>query len=258
MFKNTTAKAAWMALACAFVLSACGGGGGSPSVSVNIPPAPPPPAPPKPVLIETYGDSTTVGYQGFTAAGSITPNNEPAVLQSILRNQFGQTITVSNQGVSGIEASQLLLGTDGVHPSWINQMAASRADVITLNLALNDPFYTVSLHDGVPAETPAQYAQAMTQLVQIAQSAGKKVVLFEPNATCEPIRQPLMPSYVQALRGVASAMSVPLVAEYDPFLELPDWQSLLSDCLHPTDAGYSIKAKWEYQTLAPIVASLLQ
>jgi lysophospholipase L1-like esterase len=234
-------------------LAGCGGGGSGD-------PAPAQTVTPKTVLIETYGDSTTQGWEGIgNGNGFLTTANEPVMLQAALQARFGSVVTVSNQGVGGTEASQLLNGTDGVHPSWPTQMANSKAQIVTLNFSLNDSYYTQVSKAGVAPESLTDYAANLTQLIQIAKAAGKQVVLFEPNATCEPIRQPLMPSYVGALRGVASSQNVPLVYEYDQYLALPNWQTAyLTDCLHPNDAGYATKANWEAPVVAQIVGPLLQ
>ncbi|MDI9690439.1 SGNH/GDSL hydrolase family protein, partial [Burkholderia cenocepacia] len=69
------------------------------------------------MLIESYGDSTTQGWQVVNGTGQVTPNSAPVVLQKLLQDRFGTTVTVSNNGVGSTEASQLLNGTDGVHPT---------------------------------------------------------------------------------------------------------------------------------------------
>ena len=237
-----------------FVLSlcACGGGGGSPAEA----PAVQQPVV-KSVLIEAYGDSTTQGFQTVNGAGVLTPNSEPAALQKLLQAQFGPSVTVSNQGVSGTEASQLLNGTDGVHGSWLNQMASSKADIVTINFELNDAFFSKVPTPGAIPESPSDYASYMTQLVQVAKAAGKHVILFEPNPTIEPLRVSLAPSYLVALQSVADAQNVPLVPEYDAILSTPNWQSMLTDEVHPNDALYAIKAQLEFPTISTVVASLL-
>ncbi|MFP3548344.1 hypothetical protein SB748_33720, partial [Rhizobium sp. SIMBA_035] len=80
----------------------------------------------------------------------ITKNSVPALLQSALQARFGSTVIVSNQGVSSTEASQLLNGADGVHPSWANQMAASKAQIVTINMTLNSPYFAANQTPGVP------------------------------------------------------------------------------------------------------------
>jgi lysophospholipase L1-like esterase len=247
------AAAVAISLGCVAALTACGGGGGgSPqSTAASSQPAPPP----KTVLIEMYGDSTTQGQDVLAQDGSVTKASEPNALQSLLQGRFGSTVTVSNQGVSGTEASQLLNGTDSVHPSWLNQMAASKAQIVTLNFALNDAYYSVIATPGHDQETPSQFADTLTQLVKIARAAGKQVVVFEPNPVTEPIRSPILGQYVSAIQQVARAENIAIVGEYESMLVLPNWQSLLADTLHPTESGYQRKAALEFPVLAPLVES---
>jgi acyl-CoA thioesterase I len=232
-----------------FLLTACGGGGSSD-------PAPTAQAAPKPVLIEEYGDSTTVGLEVSNGVAVLKTVPEPAALQADLQ-ALSPSVTVSNMGVSATEASQLLNGTDGVHAPWASQMSASKANIVTLNFALNDAYYTVALTAGIQSETPAQYAQIMTQLVQIAKAAGKTVVLYEPHPVCEPIREPILGGYVSALDQVAQSERIQIVAEYDYIQSLANWQDMLGDCLHPKgDTLYALKAQREANIVAPIVRTM--
>ncbi|RQQ64348.1 SGNH/GDSL hydrolase family protein [Burkholderia stagnalis] len=250
-------KGAFVSLLGALVVSCsgCGGGGGSDSGTT---PTAAQASAPRTVLIESYGDSTTQGWQVVNGTGQVTPNAAPVVLQKLLQDRFGTTVTVSNNGVGSTEASQLLNGTDGAHPTWQNQMAASKAQIITLNFGLNDAYYTVAKKDGIAAESPSDFASVMTQLVQIARDSGKQVIIFEPNPTCESIRQPLMPSYVDALRQVATAQQVMITNEFDAIASMPDWQSMLTDCLHPSDVLYQKKAEIEFPAVASAVEALLK
>ncbi|WP_171985445.1 SGNH/GDSL hydrolase family protein [Burkholderia cenocepacia] len=233
--------------------SGCGGGGDG-----GTPPAAAQATALRSVLIESYGDSTTQGWQVVNGTGTVTPNSAPAVLQKLLQDRFGTSVIVTNNGVGSTEASQLLNGTDGVHPTWQNQMAASKAQIVTLNFGLNDAYYSTAKKDGVAAESPDDFALTMTQLVQIARQNGKQVVIFEPNPTCEPIRQPLMPSYVSALRQVASSQHVTITNAFDTIEAMPNWQTMLTDCLHPSDSIYQLKAQLEYQAVEPVVTALMR
>ncbi|WP_185634051.1 SGNH/GDSL hydrolase family protein [Burkholderia stagnalis] len=233
--------------------SGCGGGGDGSAAPVQAAQSAP-----RTVLIESYGDSTTQGWQVVNGTGQVTKNSEPVVLQRLLQEQFGTTVTVSNNGVGSTEASQLLNGTDGAHPTWQNQMASSKAQIVTLNFGLNDAYYDAVKKDGLAAESPDDFSSIITQLVQIARQYGKQVVIFEPNPTCDPVRPPLMPAYISALRQVASAQQVPIVSEFDVIQAIPNWQSLLTDCLHPSDALYQKKAELEFPAVASAVGSLVK
>lgn len=235
-------------------MAACGGGGGGGDIPTQTTASN---TKPKPILIEEYGDSTTAGWQVINGVGANTKASEPVYLQTLLQAKFGSTVTVSNQGVGGTEASQLLNGTDGIHPAWANQMAQSKAQIVTLNFAFNDAYYDVVATPGIQAESVQDYLTIMTQLVQIAVAAGKKVVIYTPNPTCEPNRASVLANYVQALEAVASTQNVPIADDYGAMLQT-DWRSMLTDCLHPTDAGYLVKAQLEFPAVSSAVQSALQ
>jgi acyl-CoA thioesterase-1 len=247
-------------------LAACGGGGGgdgssSPSPTANPAPSIAATGPIQPTLttglVEEYGDSTTAGATTTNGVALYTTNSDPADEQKLLQSAFGASVTVGNQGVGGTEASQLLNGTDGLHPTWANQMASSKAKIVTINFGLNDAYYSSVVTTGIPQETLAEYAATMTQLVQIARSYGKQVVLFEPNPTCDPVREPLMPSFVAALESVSTAQGVPIAKDYAAILALPNWQSMLPDCLHPNEALYEFKAQQEEAVIGPLVKAAM-
>ncbi|MCA8264786.1 SGNH/GDSL hydrolase family protein [Burkholderia vietnamiensis] len=254
MKTNLAALVAGMALVCA--LSACGGGGDggtAPTVAKQ-----PTPAPTKTVLIEEYGDSTTHGLQIFNGVASVTPNSEPAVLQQLLQQQFGAAVTVSNEGVDGAEAAQLLNGTDKKHAPWDQQMAASKADIVTLNFMRNDSFYNSVPQAGLPQESPEEYGRILTQLVQVARAHGKQVVLYEPNPVAFPEGNVAMLAYLDQLKKVVVAQQVPVVFNWEYSQGLADYPSLLSDGVHPVDALYRYNAEWAAQVVAPMVQSLLR
>lgn len=67
---------------------------------------------------------------------------------------------------------------------------------------------------------------------------------------------PNVAAYVTVLRNVAQANQVTLIAQYDYIASLPNWQAMLTDCLHPNDALYAIKAQREAAVLGPMVQAL--
>lgn len=233
--------------------AACGGGGDGSSAYASTPVA----QEQKPVLIEAYGDSTTEGYTVENGVSGINPKNKIAVLQDLLQQRFGNSVTVSNQGVGGTEASQLLNGTDGRHPAWEKQMAQSKANIITIEFGLNDTFFFGNPREGVESESPDRFEQIITELVTRARAAGKLVVLIEPGPSCNPNRQAALPYYVMRVDNVAKTLGVPLVPHYWPIIAKPNWQALLSDCTHPTTELYSIQAKSTFDVIEPIVADLI-
>jgi lysophospholipase L1-like esterase len=59
---------------------------------------------------------------------------------------------------------------------------------------------------------------------------------------------------VAILNQVAREKAVPLVKQYDAIKALPNWQALLTDCVHPGDELYAFKAAREAEALAQILA----
>ncbi|MGN2247634.1 SGNH/GDSL hydrolase family protein [Frateuria sp. GZRR35] len=207
------------------------------------------------ILIEEYGDSTTTGYTIVDGRSLVTSANEPNILQRLVRADFGDSVVVSNEGVGGIESWHALTGNDGVHANWESLMSKSQAQIITLNFALNDAYYNRVPAPDALNEGPQTYNQILTQLVGIAKKHGKIVVLYEPNPSCHPTKAGLV-YYVMQIGMVSNATQTPLVAQYWSIVSMPNWQDMLSDCTHPKDELYRIKAQNAYKVLKPIIRGL--
>jgi lysophospholipase L1-like esterase len=77
-------------------------------------------------------------------------------------------------------------------------------------------------------------------------------VLEEPNPVC--VGHEALDELVAILNQVAREKAVPLVKQYDAIKALPNWQALLTDCVHPGDELYAFKAAREAEALAQILA----
>ncbi|WP_343577934.1 SGNH/GDSL hydrolase family protein [Pseudomonas sp.] len=205
------------------------------------------------VLIEAYGDSTTEGWQVINGVSVISPNSETKVLERMLQQKYGTGVRISNQGVGGTQASQLFYGLDGKHPIWEDQMRDSVAKIITLNMSLNDAYFQSVPTAGILAESPQAYAEILKQLIFTARKYGKEVVLYEPHPVCKEPRQSKLQYYVAHMNIVAAETSTPIVAHYYSLLNIPDWKSMLSDCVHPFDAMYKLKAELEFPVITSII-----
>ncbi|KLU27800.1 hypothetical protein EOS_02475 [Caballeronia mineralivorans PML1(12)] len=86
-------------------------------------------------------------------------------------------------------------------------------------------------------------------------AAGKIPVLEEPNPMCAPAVVN-MPAYKGPMAKLAAQRGVLLIKQYDYILSLPNWQSMLFDCIHPTAAMYAIKAQREADQISALVKSL--
>lgn len=229
-----------MSLGCTAALSACGGGGGGAPATTSkaITPAPTP----REIVIDANGDSTIYGLQIFNGAPRQSPNNAPVLLQADL----GDGVAVINHGVPGSQAKQAIAGTEPYYSTplagWIG---ADGAQIVIGNWAINDSV----------GSTTNEYAAALTEFVQAVRAAGKTPILEEPNPVCD-ISHSNLDAYVSIMRTVAQQQNVPLIHQYDYVKSLTNWQAMLSDCVHPTDALYALKAQREADIIGPIVEKL--
>lgn len=202
--------------------------------------------------IEMYGDSTTYGIGATNPA----TESEPAVLSALFAGRYDpavKQVLISNQGVPGTIAQQLLAGSDGVHLPFTQLMANSNANMVILNYGMNDSAPAA----GVTLE---YYGQILGQLIDIARAAGKFVVLQQPNPSCTPDHAALG-DYVRKLNAVAQAKGVAVVDQYLRSLELTqslnptcwDWHTYLPDGVHPNTSLYSFKASNTFNVILPTV-----
>lgn len=211
----------------------------------------------KQILIEEYGDSTTVGYTSTPTGTIIAAMNQPNTLQRLLREQFGDRVVVKNEGVGGIQSADALNGTDGVHRDWKSVMAKSTADIVTLNFGLNDAYFFSKPEANKPSSSPQEYRRVMGEMVRTARESGKLVIIYEPNPSCHPARENGMPYYVMHLDQLGYEMNVPMASQFWALLATPNWRELLSDCTHPTPELYQLKGENAYKVLRPIVKQII-
>lgn len=232
--------------------SGCGGGGGgaaSSQAAVQVAPQP------NPIAIDYEGDSLVTGVQymgpGYSGPDSrgngyrTTANNEPQVVQNLIGSQY---VTVENHGAPGSRAIDSL---DGIQPYYsvpfATRLSTESGRIVIANYAVND-----SARGNL---TTSQYADDLTQWIADVRAVGKTPVLEEPNPVCDP-SFPNLDAFVSMMRVVAQQNNVPLIEQYDYIKSLPNWQSMLTDCIHPNDALYSIKAQRASESLSPIIKKL--
>jgi lysophospholipase L1-like esterase len=226
-----------MSLGCSAGLTACGGGGGSSpaTVSQSVP------APAEPVAIDFEGDSTYYGTQMINGVVTRTANNPPALLQQL----FGTGVAVTNSAAGGATVVEAL---NGIAPRYATTLSARlqtlKPQYVVSNFAIND-----SLH-----EAESDYLSGLAAWIATVRANGATPILEEPNPVCDG-KAPNLDQYVYDLRQVAAQQGATLIAQYDYIKSLPAWETMLTDCVHPTDALYQIKAQREYAVLKPLVGS---
>lgn len=232
------------------VLSACGGGGSSAPAAapvaqkVTLPLTNQPVIHSASVLIEEDGDSKTYGVTLLNGVYVQAPDNMPAYLPIL----FGPSVQTRNNGIGHSTALDLLNGTNGFGVPFAQRMAESTSQIVVLSFGANDATN--------PGETPASFEQTLYQLTTIAQNAGKYVVI-EAASPATGVHAGDIMAYSLAAIDAAKQMGVPLIDQYNWIGHQSDWQALLSDGLHPTDAGYKVMTQLQYIALKPVVDAML-
>lgn len=201
------------------------------------------------VVVEAYGDSTTLGISCSDGHCSPRPQNAVADLQGELQGAYGERVSVINLGVGGTMAYQLRDGTDrsrGV--PWAQRLAASHAQIVTINYGINEVMHN---------QTPEQFYEAETALVKTALALGKQPVLQTSNPMPDGRLNARLAAMVAMTRRVAAEQHVPLVDQYAYIGALPDWQAMMSDGAHPKPELYRLKAAQDFRVVDPLVRRLL-
>lgn len=239
------ALAGMLVMAC----SGCGGGGG------GSPPAPTPqpaPAPAKTVVINAEGDSTMYGNEFPGGVLKRTQTPPPVAAQAALRDQFGASVTVVNNGIPGTTVLDDLQGITTQYGSEValpTKLASDPAQIVVENFGIND-----SVKGGM---TPQIFHDQLTTWVTTVRGMGKIPVLEEPNPVTHPEYAAGLPDYVAAVDQVAKEQNVTLIDQYAYIQSIPNWQSMLTDGIHPDDQLYTLKGQHMAKVLAPIVKSFL-
>jgi lysophospholipase L1-like esterase len=206
------------------------------------------------ILIDAYGDSTTLGIT--CSEGHCGPQQQNAVsyLQEDLHAHYGDRVRVANLGVGGTMATQLRDGTGNRRAGptaglpWQERLAASPAQIVLINYGINEVMQN---------QTPEQFYAAETALVKTARALGKQPVLQTSNPMPDNRLNARLAAMVAMTRRVAAEQQVPLVDQFAYVSLLPDWQTLMSDGAHPKPGLYRLKAEQDYQVVGPLVRRLL-
>lgn len=219
------------------LLTACGGGkGGAETLSSPVvsKPAPSPTCIPREkIKVQLFGDSTQVGYDGFTRKTAVVT---PAIaLQGALNAEFGAgAVVVISRAVYGTTSQELLTGTDGLNLPWPGSVDA---DIIVINHGIND-----MTRYGI-----ARLSEYSASLRTLA-NAPARVIFETPNITKNWDIGP----YADAMRAVARTVNAPIADVYAYTSGLPDWRQQIPDWAHPSSGLYE---QIGTKVLAPVVAS---
>lgn len=227
------------------LLTACGAGGSpEPAARTQAPAI----VQPKSVIIDAEGDSLIWGLIYKNGVYQQTSPTPPQLLQADLTASLGAgySIEVDNRAMPGATAEDSLYAVLPYYGAQFSQrIMTTPGKIVLADYAVNDS----------RQRSTDEYAVDLSLWIADVRAAGKIPVLEEPNPTCDPTA-PNVSAYVTVLRNVAQANQVTLIAQYDYIASLPNWQSMLTDCLHPNDALYAVKAQREAAVLGPMVQAL--
>lgn len=229
-----SAVAVAMSLGCAAALGGCGGGGGSGAPQQPSEQSAPTPRP-KVTSITFEGDSTAQG------TGAPAGQSEPDDLTALVG------VTVINAGLAGTTTQDNLAGAAPFNSPLATRLAGDPSQIVVMNYAINDS-------QKVNLDT---YEQNLYDWVRTVRSFGKIAVFEEPNPSSLAAYQRVLPDYVAAMDRAAQDLNVPIIKQYDYIQTLPNWQSLLSDGLHPNSEGYRIKAQRAVTVLKQVIQTLV-
>lgn len=148
---------------------------------------------------------------------------------------------VRNEGVNSSTACDLLNGTDGVHPAWSEQMAASNASHVIINYGINDEW-----EYDVPT-----YRSCLVSLAETAKQSGKQVVFETPN----PIEGGNLDPYLSAMKEVAAEEQLPVIDQHQYLMSYLYGQSVSTICpdgVHPSAAVYVMKGQFAAEEFTKI------
>ncbi|MEI6003387.1 SGNH/GDSL hydrolase family protein [Paraburkholderia bengalensis] len=204
-----------------------------------------------PVLIEAFGDSTTLGISCSDGHCGPLADNAVTYLQDALRAKYGARVSVVNDGVGGTMATQLRDGTSTARTAgkapWKARLAASNAQIVTINYGINEVMHN---------QTPEQFYAAETELVKTAQALGKLPVLQTSNPMPDARLNARLAEMAAMTRRVAAEQQVPLVDHYAQISAMADWKTHMSDGAHPKPELYRVKAQQDFAVIDPIVRRL--
>jgi acyl-CoA thioesterase I len=201
----------------------------------------------KPVTIDAEGDSTMKGAIFSNGTYIFAAMPAPAVAQQQLIQKLGvEGITIENNSVVGETVGEDISGWAGIAP-LATRLAVDQSQIVIENYGMNDSI-----------ETDVQtYHDNLVAWIAVVKQAGKIPVLEEPNPSSLSYYTQL-PAFAAMVDQVGYEQQVLVIQQYNYILSLTNWQSMLTDGIHPDQALYTIKGQREAWYLQPLVSRTLQ
>lgn len=190
-----------------------------------------------------YGDSTTFGTTLKNGRHVRSFGNTPALLQYMMQDKFGSAVFVENHGVGGATCDDFLHSGNYVYSSWLGEMLRSKADIVVMNVGIND----------VMRSQTAGFSTCYNRLALITRLFGKTFIIETPNPVNREWNEKVG-ELASIERSIAKERGIPIIDHWGNLQSKgTDWRVLLSDGIHPSDAMYELKASSDMRMLEPIV-----
>jgi Lysophospholipase L1 and related esterases len=198
------------------------------------------------ITADCRGDST---MYGVVSGGAGQDAQRPTVtLTSTLQNLFGVACTINNFGISGSTLREMISGTDGAVPTFMDSLATSTAHVIYCNHGINDSQLDLDIN---------QFRLDVISFVNAVRDANKVPVLCTPNINpattvdggggiITETKSKRLERYVNVIRDVARSMKVDLVDQYYYFQKTTRMYApidLVPDGAHPSSDAYAMAGR---------------
>lgn len=190
------------------------------------------------------GDSVSAGF-GLAVGGEGLPGECYARRLQQLASDCGLQLIVS-----------ALDGTDTTYAlrRFHRMVTAHEPRWVMVMLGLNDA-RPAGAHPNIP---PEDFAQNILALVDRVAAIEARAILVTPNPRFDAthgIAEPAdcMQPYVEALRGIARALNLPLIDVHARFVAAENLRALVPDGVHPSAAGHRLIAEVLSEQLPPVV-----
>lgn len=193
--------------------------------------------------IGLYGDSTQAGvsvYSGVVSQAQWTPAK---VLQMMLDHEYGQGVhTVSNYGIGGSTLWQAMSTGLYAGQPLTTHIAAQSDDIVVLNFGINDAF--------IPGYTPAAHKANYASVKSSVEGLGKVFVYESPNPL-NTVHDSLVGANDAAVKTISGVKNMDTYGQIKNYY--PQWQSHLSDGIHPNSIMYFWVGDYLFKTIDPLL-----
>lgn len=204
-----------------------------------------------------FGDSITQGF--WDTEGGWVERLIREYNAETLKDLDGDWFEIFNLGISGDTTDGLI---NRIEAETKARVLKGEEPILVIALGINDS----RSHGSENVSTPKKYGQNLEILLQKARTFTDKVLFVGCTACEDKLTDPVawgdthytndrIWEFERTLRSFCAASNVPLVTLLEEFQEVQKRKNLLTDGLHPNDAGHEMIAKMVKPELQRLIAS---